>query len=239
MMISRYEADLTYDAANFVYRFAQCLRTPTARDCGLGLGDGSTWQGPPRPIFWGELDTGTAEWNEGNPQPQATHDVRWAGLFSPIGMAPIDWYWLGQSDSFIATKHREAAIASRFFEGVDYAGLGFSYLSSPDVRLTSEALLVSDSRLRVLAMRAADGSQAFAWVQNRDNARWDQPRNVTPLTASFSIRQMAPGDYRIELWDTYSGEVSAAGEVSADNGTVTIEVSSLVTDVAIKIMPVA
>ncbi|MBZ0286669.1 MAG: hypothetical protein K8I30_03575, partial [Anaerolineae bacterium] len=93
MMISRYSADLNYDAANFVYRFAQCLRTANVGTCGLGLGDGSTWTGNQKPIIWGELDTGTTEWNVSNPQPKATHDMRWAGLFSPIGMSPIDWYY--------------------------------------------------------------------------------------------------------------------------------------------------
>ncbi|MBZ0297214.1 MAG: PQQ-binding-like beta-propeller repeat protein [Anaerolineae bacterium] len=236
MMISRYSADLTYDAANFVYRFAQCLRTPTARDCDLGLGDGSAWQGGPKPIFWGELDTGTEQWNEANPQPKATHDIRWTGLFSPIGMAPIDWYWESQSDSFIATKHQEAAIASRFFEGVDYAGLNFAYLSTDDVRLTSEPVTTSDPRLRVLAMRSADGTQAYAWVQNLDNARWDQPVNDQPLTATFSIAGMPPGSYRIETWDTYGDQVSDGEIVTAEDGTATIQINDLKADVAVKIL---
>ncbi|MEP6985370.1 MAG: PQQ-binding-like beta-propeller repeat protein, partial [Chloroflexota bacterium] len=122
MMISRYSADLTYDAANFVYRFAQCLRTSNGSTCGLGLGDGSSWQGSAKPFIWGELDTGTTVWNQANVQPKATHDVRWAGLMSPLGTSPIDWYWDSQSDSFIATKYAEAKVVSDFFKGVDYAG---------------------------------------------------------------------------------------------------------------------
>ncbi len=238
MMISRYSADLTYDAANFVYRFAQCLRTPGGAGCGLGIGDGSTWQGNNKPIYWGEIDTGTANWNEPNPQPKATHDMRWAGLFSPIGMSPIDWYFDHQSASFIATKYKEAKIASDFFKGIDYAGLRFTYLATNDVILTSEAITVDNPKLRVLAMRSSNGTQVYAWVQNKDNARWDQAVNTAPITASFSIKQVASGNYRIEIWDTYTGTVSDGGVVAVSNGVLTVPVKGLSKDVAIKIVPV-
>ena len=118
-------------------------------------------------IIWGEFDTGTTEWNVANPQPKATHDMRWAGLFSPIGMAPIDWYYNFQSAAFLATKYKEAKIASDFFKGLDYAGKRFTYLSTGDVRLTSEAINTSNAQLRVLAMRANGGTEAYAWVQNK------------------------------------------------------------------------
>jgi hypothetical protein len=239
MMISRYPAELNYDAANFVYRFAQCLRTTTARSCGLSLGDGTSWNGTAKPIFWGELDTGTSQWNQANINAKATHDIRWAGLFSPIGMAPIDWYWDQQSADFVATKHAEAGIASRYFQGVDYAGLRFTYLASDDVRNTSQSVPVSNAKLRVLAMRSANGAQAFAWVQNRDNARWDQGVNNTPLSATFTINQMANGNYQVEIWDTYTGQVSNGGVVTANNGAVTVQVNNLTKDVAIKITSTA
>lgn len=238
MMISRYGADLTYDAANFVYRFAQCLRLPNTGQCGLGLGDGSTWQGAPKPIFWGELDTGTSNWNEANPQPKATHDMRWAGLFSPIGMSPIDWYFNKQSAAFTATKYREAKIASDFFRGVDYAGKVFSYLSTADVRLTSEVISTSSPQFRVLAMRARSGAEAYAWVQHKGNARWDQSAVPAPLSATFTLSGMAVGSYRIEVWDTYTGQITDGGTVTANNGQVVVPVTNLSKDVAIKILPV-
>jgi hypothetical protein len=236
MMISRYPAELTYDAANFVYRYAQCLRTVDGKTCGLGVGDGSSWQGPQKPYIWGELDTGTTQWNQANPQPKATHDARWAGLFSPIGMAPIDWYWQQQSASFIATKHAEARIASNFFQGIDYAGKNFAYLSTSDVRLTSEVVSTSNPNLRVLAMRAKSGQEAYAWAQNKGNARWDSTTVPAAMSATFTIPGMAAGNYKVEFWDTYSGQVTAGPVVAASNGSVTISVSGLSKDIAIKIV---
>ena len=236
MMISRYSADLNYDAANFVYRFAQCLRTVNGSTCGLGLGDGSSWQGAQKPYLWGELDTGTTEWNVANPQPKATHDMRWAGLFSPIGMAPIDWYYNYQSAAFIATKYKEAKIASDFFKGLDYAGKRFTYLSTGDVRLTSEAINTSNAQLRVLAMRATGGTEAYAWVQNKGNARWDQNTTPAAISATFTLPGMAAGNYKVEIWDTYTGQITNGGIVASANGSVIISVSNLSKDVAIKII---
>ncbi len=237
MMISRYSADLTYDAANFVARFAQCLRTTTGQTCGLSIGDGSSWQGSPRPIIWGELDTGTTQWNQANPQPKATHDMRWAGLFSPIGMAPIDWYFSAQSADFIATKHKEAKIAADYFRGIDYAGKAFTYLSTTDVSLTNEAITTNNPQLRVLGMRASGGSELYAWVQNKTNARWDQTALAASINGSFTVNGMAAGSYRIEFWDTTTGLVSNGGTVTAANGTLIINISNLSRDMALKILP--
>jgi len=240
MMISRYSADLTYDAANFVARFAQCLRTTNVQSCGLGLGDGSSWQGNPRPIIWGELDTGTTQWNEANPQPKATHDMRWAGLFSPIGMAPIDWYFSAQSAEFIATKHKEAKIAADYFRGLDYAGKAFTYLSTSDVNLTNEIVTSSNAQLRVLAMRARSGNELYAWVQNKANARWDQTALSPAISASFTAGGMTAGVYRVEIWDTLTGLVSDGGTATAStSGTLTININNLSRDVALKILPLS
>jgi hypothetical protein len=235
MMISRYSADLTYDAANFTYRFAQCLRTVDGKQCGLGLGDGSSWQGPQKPYIWGELDTGTTNWNEANPQPKAIHDVRWAGLFSPIGMAPIDWYYQQQSDAIKTQKHKEAKIAADFFKDIDYAGKGFAYLSTSDVRLTSEVITANQTNLRVLAMRSSNGAEVYAWVQNKGNSQWNSAAVPTALSGTFTIPKMAAGNYKVQYWDTYSGQITDGAVVATTNGNVVIPVNNLTRDIAIKV----
>lgn len=238
MMPSRHTDELTYDAAHFVYRIAQCLRTPNA-NCSFPLGDGSVWQGTAKPIVWGELDTGTARWNEPNPQPRATHNVRWAGLFSPLGMSPIDWYW--EHQPYLEQKYDEAKIASDFFRDVDYAGAQFEYAASDDVRIADSAnpigrIAVSQERLRVLAMRAADGRRAYAWVQHRDHIWGKADMLPAALTGTFTLCGMADGVFRIEFWDTYSGKISCAASVSSCNGQITLRVGNLTRDVAIKIL---
>lgn len=233
MMTSRYNSSLAQDAANFVYQFAQCLRDKA--NCNISVGDGSNWNGPVKPIIWGELDTGTSQWNVANPQPRGTHNMRWSGLFSPIGMAPVDWYFKEQSDSFINTKHKEAKIASDFFKDVDYAGSKFTYLSTPDVRVSSQQLSASPDKLRVLAMRSQDGQQLFAWAQHKDHI-WKNSGTPSAISGNFTVGGMQNGQYKIEYWNTYTGQVTS-NNVTVNGGSITVPVNSLSDDVAIKIRP--
>lgn len=238
MRINYYDDTLAGDTTNFVYRFTQCLRTPTGRDCGLGLGDTTTWNGPPKPIIWGEFDFEDATWT-GNitPQPRATHNAIWSGLFSSIGMVPVEWFWQRQSPEFIQRKYDEALIASQFFQDVDYAGLNFQYASTQDVSLTHEVIQASHPDMRVLLMRAANGQQAYAWVQHRQHTWLNAGNSPAPLSGTFTVPQMMDGSYRVEYWNTYTGEVTDGGLVSAVSGSITIAVNNLSNDMAIKVLP--
>lgn len=235
MMISRYSADLAYDTANFVYRFAQCLRLNNTSQCGLGLGDGSQWSGPTKPIIWGELDAGTSTWDQANHQPKALHVMRWAGLFSPIGMAPLDWYWDTQPAEILANKYKDAKITADFFQNVDYAGKKFSYLSTSDVALTSEPISTNNQLLRVLALKDSKKQEIYAWVQNRQDARWDQPVNTNSINANFTVSGMSNGNYKTEYWGTYNHLVSSGPAIIVNKGNLTVPVTNLITDQAIKI----
>lgn len=234
MMVRRFNANFAQDEALFVYTYAQCLRTSSASggaNCpGIGA-DGQTWQGN-KPIIWGELDTGTSVWGESNPQRIADHNVIWAGLFSPIGMAPIDWYFYAKS--YLPEKYDWDKIAADFFNGVDYSGQNFTYLSTSDVVVTSQVISATPAKLRVLAMRSSDNSKAFAWAQNKDH-NWGNGTTPPAISGSFQILGLS-GSYRITYVDTYSGATTDGGIVTASGGNVTIPVSNLSTSVAVKII---
>jgi len=241
MMISRYPADLTYDATRFVYRFAECLRRTDTRTCQL-VGDLSLWSGPPKPIYWGELDTGGTEWNEPNPSYIADHNMIWAGLFSPAGSGPIDWYYT-QKDSYIQQIYDEKLIASRYFEDIDYAGKNFTFIPTSDIinpNYTGELLTSTDPILRGLAMRAQARNEVYLWVQN-SNHRWGNggSANPAPVTGTISIPGVASGSYRVERWNTYTGQVTTEQNTISPNtsGNLAVSVNSLSTDQAIKIRP--
>jgi hypothetical protein len=236
MMSNRYPAGLYDDEVKFVYSFAQCLRTPTGAGggCSLGIGDGSTWTGDPKPFIWGECDTGTTQWNEANPQPIADHNILWAGLFSPLGTHPIDWYFESK-DSYIQQKYDWAKIARDFFTGVDYAGLGFVYLATSDVAVTSQTASASDPGMRVLAMRAADGKSAYAWVQNKQYRWGTGTTSPSPISGMVTIPGMTASAYTIEIWSTHDGTKTTAS-ATVGGGSVTVTVSGLSQDVAIKII---
>lgn len=229
LMSSRYQANLEGDTTNFIYRAAQCIRTP--RQSGCFFGDGSSWTGAQKPIFFGEFDSGTANWNEPNPHPLVQHNGMWAGLFSEAGSGPIDWYF--DKQNYLAQKYADAKVASIFFADIDYAGANFSYHSTADVSVTSSVISATQDKIRVLAMRAANPNHAYAWVQHKDH-RWKGTANPTPVSGTFTLTGMTNGTYTLEYWNTTTGAKTTAS-ATASGGNLSIPVNNLSADVAIKI----
>lgn len=224
-------AEYYNDEVRWAYNFAQCLR---ANDPCSPLGDTeyATWLGN-KPIIWGEADLHDANDDPG-PNKIFDHNMIWTGLFSPIGMTPIDWYF--KEKTWNQEKFDWDKIASNFFSTIDYAGEKFSYLSTADVRMTSESLTASD-QMRVLAMRSNNKSKAFAWVQHKGYT-WGSG-NQSAISGTITIPGMAAGDYRIEYWQTHNintANPQSTGTATASGGNVTINISGLTNDVAIKII---
>lgn len=237
MMPGRYSDGFYNDEVNFVYNFGQCLRMPDpTKNNKCHAGDGSTWSGTDKPIFWGELDVGTANWNEPNPQPIADHNVIWAGLFSPLGTVGIDWYW-EQKTNYINQKYDWSKIASDFFKDINYASKKFSYWSTDDVRVSSGLINSSDSRIRVLAMKAVSNQEAYAWVQHKDYTWGKANLTRTAVNGSFVIPYLVDGTYRVTYWNTHTpGAATTSVNVTTSNGQLAIPVTNLTDDVAIKIV---
>ncbi len=236
MMPGRYAAGLYNDESKFVYLAAQCLRTSTGNsgpNCPFGLGDGSTWSGGQKPIVWGELDTGTSSWNVANPVPTADHNMIWAGLFSPIGMVPIDWYI--EAKSYLSQQYAWKKIAGAFFADVDYAGQNFTYLSTTDVQSTSEALSSSNNSLRVLGMRSSSKAKVYLWIQNKGYS-WQNGNNPGAQSGNITVNNVANGTYKVEYWNTDTGAVTQGSNVTVSNGTLTVPSNSVSKSVAVKII---
>lgn len=242
MMISRYSASLTYDEANFVYRFAQCLRYTSGSGCSLGIGDGSTWTGGPKPWIWGEIGV-LLDWTTEDPDSKTTEaEVRerlnemWAGLFSPIGSAPVQWNGM---DSTATTRVlRGNKVASDFFAGVDYNAQKFDHVPTPDVTVpnyTGDKLTSSNSTLRAFVLRSNDKRTILMWGQNK-NYTWKNYA-TTPAAASgnITIPNVPSGTYTVEYWNTEDGTKTSGSNVTA-NGSLTVPLNNLQKSVAVKII---
>lgn len=245
MMISRYPAALTNDAANFVYRFSWCLRNIPTYCSGLGLGDGTSWSGGPKPWIWGEIGVGTTLWDvpnlpgtQGEGGRRAVHNEMWAGLFSPLGTTPIDWYWL-EEDTFARTaKLAERRAAAAFFEGLDYHGGNFVYLMTPSDAppgYTGETVSSSQANARVYAMRRADRTAAYLWVQNREHTWANAATTPAAISTTITIGNLLNTAYRVQIWDTIAGTVLSQQNLTPSNGSLSVSITNLSGDVAVKI----
>ncbi len=246
---NRYPASLTNDEVNFIYRFAWCLRSvglsgnttgsPICYD--PGIGDGTLWTGPPKPWVWGEIGIGTdgTVGNAGEAGSRFLHNKVWAGLFSPLGSNPVEWWWYQEDATATNAKFASTKSAAAFFTGVDYDGGNFTYLMTPAdaaaINYTGETVSATDSAARVYAMRRADAKAAYLWVQNRTHI-WSNPAVPTAISPTISIGNLLNTDtYTIEVWNTSTGTVLSTTNQIPSNGVISVSLTNLSDDVAVKI----
>ncbi len=246
LMSSRYSADLANDEANFVSRFAWCLGTKGTLCTGLGVGDGSTWQGSTKPWVWGEFDVGTTVWNQVNPNAQSgesrlrfLHNSTWAGLFTPLGTSPLDWYWDQEDAATTTARYADRKIVSNFFAPIDYAGGKFTYLmtaSDAPTGYIGETIATTNAKTRVYGMRRSDKNAAYLWVQHRDHTWFNAPATPMPITSNVTLNGLDNGmTYNLNVWNTHTGAIIASTTKTPSSGAIILTISNLVDDVAVKI----
>jgi Domain of unknown function (DUF5060) len=238
-------ASLDPDESLTVNRFAWCLtdnvRGTSSPYCsGLGLGDGSTWTGPPKPWVWGEVGVGLdgTQGNTGEAGSRFLHNIVWSGLFTPLGTTPLEWWWYQEDSVATAAKFAARKAASAFFNSVDYAHGNFTYLMTAGdgpPGYSGENVVASDPKVRVYAMRRADKAAAYLWVQHRDYL-WSKA-STTPSAVSsvITVSNLLNAAYRVEIWNTATGGLISQQIQTPSGGSLSVQVSGLTKDVAIKI----
>ncbi len=227
-----------------IYRFAWCLmdtRGTTSPYCqGLGLGDGSAWVGPNKPWVWGEIGVGLdgTQGNTGEAGARFLHNKVWAGLFSPMGTVPLEWWWYQEDATATTAKFASAKAASAFFTSVDYAHANFVYsMTTSDLipGFTGETVGTTDTKVRVYGMRKSDKKAYYAWVVNRDYV-WSKA-STTPaaVTTTLTFNNLLNQSYTVETWNTSTGQILLTQQSTPVNGTLNVTVSGLSKDVALKI----
>lgn len=149
------------------------------------------------------------------------HNAIWSSALSGSCCTALMWWW----DGYVRPNklyHHYAAL-SAFLQGTPWL----------DPRLRAEDLSTRDAR--VLTLRGA--SWALVWAQNL-RYTWENARTIknTEAVAPFQVRlkDMKAGSYEIEWWDTLKGAAVRTRELTGD-GTITVDVPRLKTDVAVKV----
>ncbi len=251
MMISRYSADLSYDDANFIYKFAWCLRDTGTKGSSnmcnsLGLGDGTAWntQKGHMPWIWGEMDALTS-WDVVDPIAKSgagrlkmLHNTAWAGLFSPIGSSPIDWSWLEEDAATTQNRYIQRKAIKSFFDDIEYSKLNLSYLMTPSDApsgYAGELIASTNNTIRAYGMKSSDKSKVYVWLQNRNNTWRSAGNTPTAVSGEIEIPGLLNSQYKVEVWNTYTGLLSTTSTISATSNILKVPVSNLNTDYALKI----
>ncbi|MEA3403073.1 MAG: DUF5060 domain-containing protein [Armatimonadota bacterium] len=95
-------------------------------------------------------------------------------------------------------------------------------------------------RPNVMALGMVSDSATILWLHNRDSV-WHRHADEEPgpVVPSFlaTFQGLPDGECRLERWDTWQGRRSYTSDVLVANGTLTIELEELRTDVAYALLP--
>ena len=85
-----------------------------------------------------------------------------------------------------------------------------------------------------------DGKYGFFWFQNRANRVENFKRGIELLPilgAKVTLKGFLDGDYIVEYWDTYKGEIIKKEIIQSNNGRFVLMLPSFTKDIACKIKP--
>jgi len=97
-------------------------------------------------------------------------------------------------------------------------------------------VIVSDDNLRAWGQKGLANGQAHLWIQNKQHT-W---RNVVdgvsiqPVSGTVTIPDMPSGNYRVEWWHTYTGEIIKTDHVQVSSDLVLTLPYPLEDDIAVK-----
>ena len=144
-------------------------------------------------------------------------------------------YWGCTPDIYSpgAYDHRPVALSfTNFLNGVPLNNGRYQELAAQ----------VSDANLRVIGQKDVVNGNAQLWIQNR-NHTWRNVVNgatIAPVSGTVQISGFVPGrSYAVQWWDTYltSGQLAVTtSATAASDGSLTLSLSQLTSDVAAKIV---
>lgn len=193
-------------------------------------------QGAGKPVIRGETGFVVTGTDPPDPQILADHDGVWLhnfiwGQINAGGLIESYWYETSQ-------------IYGRGGDGIDlrYQFKGF-YDFVRDIPLNNgwyedAAATTNNSQLRVWGQKDLQHSRAHVWIQNKQHTwRNAVAGTVTPVSGSITIPGFSPSTpYPVEWWDTTTGSPVLTESRSTDPaGNLTLEVSDLVSDVAVQV----
>ena len=154
------------------------------------------------------------------------HNQLWAGLDPGALFAPNYWY------SEHLNRINRITISTPFYNFVKTLDLnkgGYVPLGAT----------ISNTKLRVFGQKNLTKRKAHAWIQNADHT-WRNVMNGVNSSQSGTISfVMNPNAaYVVETWNTYTGSLTSSTSQSTNRtGTLTLTITSLSDDRAVKITP--
>jgi hypothetical protein len=183
---------------------------------------------PNKPALIGEFGLATPKWGLSNDMKKDTeaihfHNSLWASAFAGTSGTAMFWWWDQLDRQDIYSHYKPLA---DFLADVSFAG-------------TRKLNAAADNQLHILGCQLND--RAYFWLFNQ-KAAWsnivvekNQPTEIK--NATISIKDLQPGTYNIEWWNTHHGSIIHKQKVSLREDMLEVSVPSFTHDIACKIRP--
>ncbi|MBI5387474.1 MAG: DUF5060 domain-containing protein [Verrucomicrobia bacterium] len=184
---------------------------------------------PSKPALLAEFGLADDKWGRSPYMPQDKagvhfHNALWASAFSGLSGTAMFWWWetLDQNDLYRHYRPLAAFLA--------------------DVPFTTAQLrpasLTTEKQARAFAWRGQD--RAYVWLHHPQATWWNvvAEKKSPPEIAgdSLSLDGLTDGTYRLEWWDTNTGQVTQRKTVSVSGGKLTVPVPVFTSDAACKLV---
>jgi len=188
-------------------------------------------QAPNKPAHLGEFGLADDQWRitdemKQSPELVDAHNALWASALSGASGTALFWWWERLDERKVYPLYRPV---SAFVADVPW--------TSGELR--PAALGPEDPRLRVVGSQARD--RAWLWLFHRA-ASWKrtvtEKRPPTELSdVGLELREMPEGTYRVEWWDTRTGEVLKTDPIESRGRVLRLIAPAFTRDLAVKIKP--
>jgi hypothetical protein len=154
------------------------------------------------------------------------HDVLWSGVFSGSAGSGMAWWWDEQVD---------LPDAYFWFRGLSNFAKNVEWTKEEYTPAEPEYYEAMDLRIR----RMMGKTSYLIWLQNLNWTWWNvaqHQQQIVPVKAtSVSIRDVIPGSYEIEYWDTEKGAIINKEKAETKDTVLIIPIPEINTDMALKI----
>ena len=158
------------------------------------------------------------------------HKLTWARTSSLSGFIPLYWY---TDDIYGKSLYHIYGDFGNFMDGIPFTNGNY----------VDAAGSSSNTNVRVFGQKDMTNRQAYLWIDNKTHTWWNvvnSPGSIVNQTSNITVNMgSANAQYTVTWWNTYTGAVSSTQTLTANSsGVLTLAVSNLATDTAVKITPV-
>ncbi len=188
-------------------------------------------QAPDKPAHLGEFGLANQKWQPTAEMRQSDqvvdfHNAIWASALSGSSSTALFWWWDRLDKRNHYPHYRPLA---DFLADVPWTTAGLNQTSAT----------LSTKGVRLVGLQGRD--RAYVWLFN-PLASWSSVvmQEAAPAAiagATLDIKDLAPGTYRVQWWDTRLGKAVKEERVSPSGGVLRLAVPTFARDIACKIVP--